>query len=191
MNGGSPMTTLRLLAILIFSLCTTAFAKDGVELKNAKGESVGHATVFNGRHGLTIQYALKNLPPGEHAMPLHQNPVCEADPAKPDDAFKSAGPHFNPEGKKHGPQNPEGPHAGDLPNFTVGVDGKAKGTVDAPNALLFGGKNGIRENSGAALVIHAKADDLKTDPAGNAGPRIACGTITVAEKADKHKKHEK
>jgi Cu-Zn family superoxide dismutase len=171
------MTTLRLLAILVFAFCMTAFAKDTLELKNAKGESVGHAIIYNGRHGLRIQYDLKNLPPGEHAMHLHQNPVCEADSAKPDDAFKSAGPHFNPEGKKHGTQNPDGPHAGDLPNFTVGANGKAKGTVDAPNALLFGGKNGIRENNGAALVIHAKADDLKTDPAGNSGPRIACGVM--------------
>ena len=178
---------LRLLAILVFALGAVAAAKDSVELKNAKGESVGHAGLYNGMHGLKIQYDLKNLPPGVHAMHIHQSGVCEADPAKPDDAFKSAGPHFNPEGKKHGLDNPDGPHAGDLPNFTVADDGTAKGSVDAPNATLFGGKNGLRENGGAALVVHAKADDMKTDPAGNAGPRIACGVITASSDKDNAK----
>jgi Cu-Zn family superoxide dismutase len=111
-------------------------------------------------------------------MHIHQVAKCEADPAKPDDAFKSAGPHFNPEGKKHGSKNPDGPHAGDLPNFTVSAGGTAKGSLDARGVLLFGGKNGLWENDGASLVIHAKADDLMTDPAGNSGPRIACGVIT-------------
>ena len=180
---------MRLLKLLLicFALTSFASAKDSVELKNAKGESVGYAVVYNGMHGIRIQYNLKNLPAGEHAMHIHQTPKCEADPAKPDDAFKSAGGHFNPEGKKHGTQNPDGAHAGDLPNFTVGADGKAKGGVDGPHALLFGGKNGIFENGGAALVIHAKADDMKSDPAGNAGPRIACGAVE-AKKGEKKEK---
>ena len=183
------MKTFRLLSILLLGLSATAFAKDTIELKNAKGESVGHANVFNGRHGMHIFYDLKNLPPGEHAMHIHEVAKCEADPAKPDDAFKSAGPHFNPEGKKHGLNNPDGPHAGDLPNFTVAADGTAKGSINAEHATLFGGKNGLRENGGAALVIHAKADDLQTDPAGNAGPRIACGIINAgSDKAKKEKK---
>jgi Cu-Zn family superoxide dismutase len=90
-------------------------------------------------------------------------PVCEGP------AFASAGPHFNPEGKKHGLQNPEGPHAGDMNNFTVLKDGTAKATVIAPQM-----KMGVD----AALVIHAGVDDLKTDPAGNAGDRIACGIVS-------------
>src|SRR6185312_837714 len=86
--------------IVCFGLFSTASAKDSVELKNAKGESVGHVLIYNGMH----------------AIHIHQFAKCEADPDKPDDAFKSAGSHFNPEGKKHGTKNPDGPHAGDLAN---------------------------------------------------------------------------
>ena len=169
---------MRLLKLLLicFALTSLASAKQKVELKNAKGESVGSATVWPTAKGLRVDYNVKNLPPGEHAMHIHQTPKCDADPTKPDDAFKSAGGHFNPEGKKHGTQNPDGAHAGDLPNFTVGADGKAKGFVAGIRAF-WTGTNGIGENGGAALVIHAKADDMKTDPAGNAGPRIACGVV--------------
>ena len=174
--------------IMGFGLTLTAAAKQSVELKNAKGESVGAAILYNGMHGVHIELNLKNLPPGEHALHIHQNAACEASPEAPQDAFKSAGPHFNPENKKHGLKNPDGPHAGDLPNFTVGPDGTAKLKLDDPRATLSGGRNGLWENGGAALVIHAKADDLVTDPAGNAGERIACGVIEKPKdyKPDSH-----
>jgi Cu-Zn family superoxide dismutase len=144
-----------------------------VSLKNAQGGDAGSATISGtpGGNGVTIKLNLKGLPAGEHALHLHQ--VAQCDP--PD--FKTAGPHFNPDGKKHGLQNPEGPHAGDMSNFTVAQNGTAKTTIknehvtisgDAPNALL---------PKGVALVVHAKPDDMKTDPAGNAGDRIACGVL--------------
>jgi superoxide dismutase, Cu-Zn family len=177
------MQSLRYMTALIFVALAIApaAAKDAIELKNAKRESVGTATLYNGMHGLKVILNLKNLPPGEHAVHIHAKPLCEADAEKPTEAFKSAGPHFNPENKKHGFKNPDAPHAGDLPNFTVGPDGTAKVDFDAPHATLFDslykGRNGLWENGGAAIVVHAKPDDMTTDPAGNAGDRIACGVI--------------
>jgi superoxide dismutase, Cu-Zn family len=150
-----------------------------VEMKDVNGQSVGTATLSAKGKGIEIKYNFQNLPPGEHAIHIHQNVKCEADPAAPADAFKSAGGHFNPEGKQHGLENPQGPHAGDMPNFTAAAEGTAKGKVDDPRVTLAEGTpNSVFANGGTALMIHAKPDDMKSDPAGNAGPRIACGTIT-------------
>jgi Cu-Zn family superoxide dismutase len=142
-----------------------------VKLSDAKGKTVGTAKLEADPGGVKITLAVKDLSAGEHAIHIHETAKCEG----PD--FKSAGGHFNPEHKKHGKDNPEGAHAGDMPNFTADAKGASTQSVVAPGVTLDDGPHGVFTGGGTALVIHEKADDMKSDPAGNAGNRIACGLI--------------
>jgi Cu-Zn family superoxide dismutase len=144
----------------------------GAPLKDKEGKDVGAATLIQTAEGVRIAVTGYRLPPGTHGLHIHAVGECQP----PD--FTSAGAHFNPTGKQHGRLNPAGPHAGDLPNLAVaasgegGIDITTKAmTLDPGPASLLGGK-------GTSIVIHAGADDEKTDPTGNSGARIACGVIT-------------
>ena len=145
-----------------------------VDMKDAKGASIGTATISAKKsgQGVDIKLDLKGLPPGDHALHIHTAAKCEGP------AFTTAGGHFNPDGKKHGLENPDGAHAGDMQNFTVKANGTAKATITDARVTMGTDAHSIFSNGGTALVIHAKADDMKTDPSGNAGDRIACGVIT-------------
>ena len=157
--------------VALFAMSALSAAKTKVELKDAQGKDVGSVVIWDQGSGVALQLNLHDLPPGEHGIHFHQVPKCEA----PD--FKSAGGHFNPENKKHGFDTPEGHHAGDIKNFTVGADGKANAKLENADVTLKEGPHSLL-TGGAAVVVHAKADDYKTDPSGNSGDRIACGVIT-------------
>lgn len=141
-------------------------------LKDKDGKDVGRATLIETADGLRIAVTGYRLPPGTHGLHIHAVGACQP----PD--FASAGAHFNPSGKKHGSQNPEGPHAGDLPNLVVAASGETGLDITTKGVTLDPGANSLLGPGGTSLVVHAGPDDLKTDPAGNSGARIACGVIT-------------
>ena len=172
---------MRVRHIALLALLTApafAKAKDAVvvPLTNSTGEDAGTATFSPARGGkVEIKLKLKNLPVGQHGVHLHQNAKCDA----PD--FKSAGGHFNPDGKQHGTLNPAGHHNGDLPqNVEIGEGhvGEASFKVDSLS-MAPGAANSIFANGGTSIIVHEKADDMKTDPSGNSGNRIACGVIAA------------
>ncbi|MDX1513940.1 MAG: superoxide dismutase family protein [Gammaproteobacteria bacterium] len=136
-------------------------------LKDAGGQTVGEVLLTEGGYGTLLQVTLRGLPPGTHAFHVHAVGTCEP-------PFTSAGGHYNPTGSKHGFLDRDGMHAGDLPNVHVPSSGELKFDVFAPRVRLDAA---LFDADGAAIVMHQGADDYKSDPAGAAGPRIACGVI--------------
>jgi superoxide dismutase, Cu-Zn family len=167
-----PPGTLAVAISLLALTAVSAAAQNATStLKNAEGKEVGTAALTETPAGVLIRLSVEGLPPGERAFHIHGVGKCEP-------PFTSAGPHFNPGGKKHGLMAAEGHHAGDLPNLHMPAGGALVVEVLNPEVTLDKGKPGsLLGGQGTALVIHAGKDDYKTDPAGDAGGRIACGLI--------------
>ncbi len=142
-------------------------------LLDANGAAHGSVVISQGSDGLNLTVNANGLEPGEHGAHIHAVGSCEA----PD--FKSAGGHWNPTGKEHGLDNPEGSHFGDFVNLVIADSGQGSLRATIPNATLRDGPNALLDDDGAAFVIHAGRDDQMTDPAGDAGDRVACGVLEI------------
>jgi Cu-Zn family superoxide dismutase len=136
-------------------------------LVSGTGQSLGTVNAWETPGGVTFRLNAAGLPGGIHGIHVHAIGRCDAP------AFTTAGPHWNPAQRQHGFDNPAGPHQGDLPNVTVAATGVLQEAVTLPGATFAA----LRDADGSALVIHARADDLKTDPSGNSGDRIACAVL--------------
>lgn len=142
------------------------------DLRDSQGRTRARATVEQSGDSLRVRVEATAMTPGSYGAHIHTTGRC--DPP----AFTTAGPHWNPTGQKHGKDNPQGMHKGDLPNLTVGPDGRGSFEYTIPHAILSGMlPTKLVDGDGAAVVIHAKADDHRTDPSGNSGDRIACGVL--------------
>jgi Cu-Zn family superoxide dismutase len=157
-------------------LVVSASAQEGqratASFIDEQGKNVGSATLTQTPHGVLIALDLKGIPPGEHAFHVHEKGVCNSA-----DKFMSAGGHYNPGKKQHGYMVAGGPHAGDMPNLFAAADGTLKTSVLNAHVTLGSGEGTLFGSDGTALVLHAKGDDYKSQPAGDAGGRIACGVI--------------
>ena len=172
------MSYSRLVLVLLPALlCSSAAFGQGApksahaDIVNAQGQKIGTAKILPAKKGVKIEVSVSQLPPGNHGIHIHAVGKCEGP------AFTTAGGHLNPDTKKHGKDNPEGPHAGDLLMIDVKADGTAKATLLDTMVTLDDGANSLFHDGGTAIVIHEKEDDYKTDPTGNSGGRIACGVI--------------
>lgn len=141
------------------------------QLLGPNGELRGAATLSQTAVGTNVHAELAGLPPGSYAIHLHTTGKCEGP------KFTSAGGHFNPTMTHHGKDNPLGPHLGDLPNVVVGRGGTGAMDFTVIGLKLIGGTAPLLDADGAAVIVHAGPDDYKTDPSGNSGDRIACGTL--------------
>ncbi len=155
---------------------TAASPQSGLsaDLRDRAGRNVARASATQLGDSIRLQVQALALPSGSYGAHIHAAGRCDA----PD--FASAGPHWNPTGQQHGKNNPQGMHKGDLPNLVVGADGRRSLEVTVPAASISDGSAPLLDADGAAIVIHERLDDYRTDPSGNSGARIACGVLGAA-----------
>jgi Cu-Zn family superoxide dismutase len=146
-------------------------APQTIALTGVDGRPVGTVTLSEDANGVTIKIDASAIPAGTHGVHLHEKGLCEGP------KFESAGGHWNPESKQHGRDNPMGAHLGDLANFEIGEAGTATTSFLVGGVTINGAANALADADGTSLVVHAKADDYKTDPSGNSGDRVACAVL--------------
>jgi Cu-Zn family superoxide dismutase len=141
------------------------------DLRDSSGTVVARASLSQIGDAVRVRIEAAGLATGIYGAHIHAVGRCDAP------AFESAGPHWNPSNRQHGRDNPNGQHVGDLPNLMVGTDRRGSFEFTIPGAWLSGGNRPLLDADGAALVLHARPDDYRTDPSGNSGARIACGAV--------------
>ena len=172
MSGKAMFVSMFVLAVVLTNAPQVQAQEAKAEVINTQGESIGTVMFTQVDQGVKVTADLHSLPPGTHSFHVHQMGMCEAMD------FKSCGGHFNPYGTQHGFLNPNGPHAGDLPNIVAGEDGTYRGElITGLLSLDKEAENSVLKEGGTAVIIHADADDYISDPAGNGGARIACGVV--------------
>lgn len=157
-------------------VATNRVAAASATIVSSSGDEQGSADLWQDRDNVVhVDVQVTGMPPGSHGIHFHAVGLCEGTGSS---AFASAGAHYNPLGRQHGLDNSAGPHAGDAPNFTVAADGTGRATFTTDRISLTDGSTTLFDSDGSAIVIHAAADDQISQPAGNAGARIACGVVS-------------
>lgn len=160
-------------AVGTFGTSTTgAGMMQDAALRTADGRQVGNVSMRDEGGTTILTVSVRDIPQGTHGMHIHAVGRCEGP------TFESAGAHWNPQNRQHGTENPQGPHAGDLQNIEVGQVGTGGVTANLRNVALRDGMTPLLDEDGAALIIHAQADDYRTDPGGGSGDRIACAVLS-------------
>ncbi|WP_099160025.1 superoxide dismutase family protein [Virgibacillus ndiopensis] len=174
------MRLLLIIAILLLSSCQSDGERTTrtIDMYNSSGDMIGTAALTEKPDGVQVKLKLEGLTPGFHGIHVHEYPSCEG----PD--FKSAGNHFNPEGKEHGLMHPKGHHLGDLPNIEADAGGLVDTELMLAGATLLDGKKSILRGEGTSIVIHDGQDDGVSQPGGDSGTRIACGELKTDPKSD-------